>query len=168
MSSQPIIIQVLSRSDHHDIRRRLGTLGFLTAASLVFALLLALNYGLDQQSVLITGALVRLLLANALFLVRNRLVDRHSLSLCFDGHRCYSVTQSWDTRDWSPVRLHFKGESILIGRDQGTPATEIFAFQVLAREDWQAIQTISAVPAGNNKSALAVTLPELHEIHPAL
>ena len=161
MSSQPIIIQVLSGDDRRIIHRWMVALGLLTATLLTLAIVAALQYGQDVQSVLITGVMVLILIGNLILLFRNNMIDRLSKSLCLDGGRCYTVSKNGITHDWSPVRLLHKREMLTIKSDKEKALNpkKIFAFQVLDHRDWEALQGLNTGQAGVSESQLVSILP---------
>ncbi|MCB0636440.1 MAG: hypothetical protein KDC54_07465 [Lewinella sp.] len=159
MLGQSIVIQVLSTKERHGIRRRLLALGLSMGAAFILVLTLALHDGQDPQGVLITGALVLVLTANVLLFYRNHLIDHHSQNICFDGRRCYSVTKSWHTRDWLPTRLYHRREMLTLHGDHATHPERLFAFQVLDRDDWQAIKELTAQQTEGQENALLISLP---------
>jgi hypothetical protein len=142
MSRQPIIIQVLSTGDHRTIRRWMIAMSIFTVTFLTLGLIWALPYAPNSRHMLITGAIVLALLVNAGLLVRNRMIDRYSESLCFDGEHCYSVKKSGVTHDQLPVRLRYKREMLIIQSDlkKELQPEKITAFQVLDGQDWKAVK----------------------------
>jgi hypothetical protein len=142
MSRQPIIIQVLSQADRRTIQRRLMAMGLLTAVFVAVALLFVLYYEQDSTHTLITGAIVLVLVGNVLLLFRNRMIDRYSESLCLDGSRCYTVTKNGVTQYQPAVYLRYKQEQLVINSEleKERPSKKTFAFQVLDRYDWKAVQ----------------------------
>lgn len=148
----------MSREDYQRLDSRVLRAGFIVVILFALSLATSMYYELDRQTVMITGAVMLILATNVLLLYRSQMISRHSNNLCFDGGRCYTMTKNWDTCDWSPARLHYRGETLTFfsAGEVVNPSTDIFAFQVIDGRDWQAIKAWSELQTTTNGKWLSL------------
>lgn len=154
MNAPPVIIEVLSRKDDLTIRHTLNRV--LWAGLLVLTVLLVMTWRLtnDPSGLMTMAGIFLLLYCNAIFFLRNTMMDRYIRSLYLEEEGCYLSTGDPGTcahapsnaaGALSPTTLYYKQETLTLHERSETSTEANSIYRVLSRRDWSVVKHLKPV-----------------------